>query len=200
MLSLVEHVEAFASRAFQQYSERDLQGALRSLGRALQIDPGCEFALMMRGHIWLETNHPRLAIRDLDVVIVHNPESISAYLRRAEARRSMGQPHAALRDCEQILLRDETNPTALHLRAGLKTDLRRFPEALEDLDRLVEFHPDHLKGRIDRGFVRFILGDLQGARTEFGTVMVSSDPAEENTVALARVLFTVVERTIHSLR
>lgn len=183
-----EYLEAFVVRAFDEYSEKRYDEAARLLGEALAIDPRSEVALLLRADVWMETNHSRLAIRDLDLLLQHHRDSLPAYFRRAAIHLSLGQRRAALRNYSAILDRDAVNVAALHLRAALLVDTRQLDKALTDLDRLLRIDPDHVEGRIDRGYVRFMLGDLNGSRGDLEMALDSAHVDDASSASASRLL------------
>lgn len=186
--SLLEYVEAYAVRAFEELSEKQFQQALRTVDKALAIDPCSELALMLRSDVWMATAHPRLAIRDLDSLLHEHPDCIAAYFKRAEARLAMGHWAAAVRNCTEILSREPQNTSALHLRAVVQVDKRRVTKALDDLDRLLKIDPDHPEARIDRGYVRFMLGDLNGSKGDLEAALEMRKADEPSLESAGRLL------------
>lgn len=163
-INALEYVEAYVVRAFDEYTERDFDAALRSVNRALGFDPRSELALLLRSDIRMELHQSRPAIQDLNAVLRRNGGCLPARFRRAAVHLALGQHRAALRNYTAILERDPRNTSALHLRAAVLVDGRRLDAAAADLDRLLCIDPDHVEGRIDRGYVRFMRGDLNGAK------------------------------------
>src|SRR5579862_4865567 len=138
MWNMKEYVEAYVFRALEESSQKKFAQALKTLAKALALDPSSDLALLLRGDVWMATRHPRRAIRDWEALLRDHPDCLAGYFRRAEARLVMGQWHAALKDCTQVLRRDPRNIAALHLRAIVQADRRRLPGALSDLDRLLD--------------------------------------------------------------
>ena len=200
--SLLEYVEAYSFRAFEEFSGRNFPQALSTLAKALQIDPTSDLALLLRSDVWMATRRPRQAIRDLNALLAEHPDCLAGYFRRAEARLALGHWRAAVRDCSDVLQRDPRNTSALHLRAIIRVDRRQDARALDDLDRLLSVDADHIEGRIDRGFVRFLLGDLNGARGDLklalemrGAEKQSRDSAVKLLHHIRRILRDVRRRT-----
>jgi tetratricopeptide (TPR) repeat protein len=188
MWNMQEYVEAYSFRALEEFSQKRFPQALRTLAKALSLEPSSDLALLLRGDVWMATRHPRLAIRDLDALLRRHPDCIAAYLRRAEARLSMGHWQAAVRNCSQALDRDPRNTAALQLRAIVQVDKRRLPKALNDLDRLLGIEPDNFEARIDRGYVRFMLGDFNGSRGDLSRAVEMPGAAGPSLRSATRLL------------
>src|SRR5258708_15614602 len=114
---LLEYLEAYSFRAFEEISERNFPQAVRTLAKALRIDPTSDLALLLRSDVWMATHCPRQAIRDLNALLAEHPGCLAGYFRRAEARLALGHWHAAIRNCTEVLERDPRNTAALPLRA-----------------------------------------------------------------------------------
>jgi len=186
--SLLEYVEAYSFRAFEEFSERDFPQALRTLGKALRFDPTSDLALLLRSDVWMATHCPRQALRDLNALLAEHPDCLAGYFRRAEARLALGHWQAAIRNCTEVLQREPRNTTALHLRAIIHVDRRQDAKALVDLDRLLGVDADHVEGRIDRGYVRFLLGDLNGARGDLELALEMSGAEDQSQDSAAKLL------------
>jgi len=191
MCNMREYVEAYAFRALEEFTRKEFPQALRTLSKALAMEPASDLALLLRSDVWMATHHPRRALRDLDGLLERHPGCVAGYLRRAEARLAMGHWKAAVRNCSQVLAQDARNTPALHLRAIVLVDRRRLPMALEDLDRLLGIDPENFEARIDRGFVRYMLGDLNGSRGDLIRALdlpASGGPSRRSAARLLRHL------------
>src|SRR5436190_15994942 len=124
----VEYVEAYVVRAFDEYTERSFDAALRSVNQALGLDPRSEIGLLLRSDILMELQQSQPAILDLNSVLRRNGGCMPARFRRAALHLAMGRRRAALRNYTDILGRDPRNTSALHLRAAVLVDSRRLEE------------------------------------------------------------------------
>jgi tetratricopeptide (TPR) repeat protein len=69
------------------------------------------------------------------------------FIKQAEELRENGDVRSALRALEAGLRENPTLTSAKFVRAKCHADLRRFADALHELDEILQSTPDHLKAR-----------------------------------------------------
>ena len=112
-LNPLEHVEAYASQAFEFCKNGEVESAIAALGKALSLDPRNELALILRGSLWMNQGHPRKAIGDLSKALDVNSGNADAYSQRARAHQSLGHPWAAIADYSRAIRLEASHREAL---------------------------------------------------------------------------------------
>src|SRR6185312_16395276 len=113
------------------------------------------------------------ALRDLTRAITLNPKYAAAYHNRADAYLVIGMYKEAADDATQainLLPPDTPDPDLLLLRARAYSGDKKYNQAVDDLNKLIELKPDLIEAYVERGMVftqvrRFddAIGDLTRA-------------------------------------
>lgn len=133
-----QQVAAYLHRGLAHRKQQDLAGADRDFSQALQFAPTDGRAWYNRGLVRAEQQRPREAIADFDRAVVQ-----------------FG--HGALNLLAQVY----------YDRALTWLDLRNFPQALADLDRVLRHRPDYAAAFHVRGSVLQALGQPDRALASF---------------------------------
>lgn len=107
------------------------------------------------------------ALRDCNATIERNPFAPSAYYTRAYVYRRLNQPELAEQDYTEALRFSPENRTYILLRADTRAELKRYDEALEDLDQLLVREPQSSSVWGERGHVCILSKDTMAALTAF---------------------------------
>lgn len=117
-----------------------LGGRQPDMRRAHRLAPRSPLVLLWMAYFALQRNSPTEA-RKLAQAALDEEESSWGYCLRAEAAIRSGDVEGGRRDLAESLRLDPTRLWAYVLRSELMRDLKRFDDALADLDKLVELHP-----------------------------------------------------------
>ncbi|MEX2454505.1 MAG: tetratricopeptide repeat protein [Rhodospirillaceae bacterium] len=90
---------------------------------------------------------------------------------RAITRASLGRYFEAIDDLNEVLDRDGGRVDALVLRATAWRKLENLDLALDDIGRAVEFAPGNAEALLERGIVRGLRGDAEGARADWQEIL-----------------------------
>src|SRR5262245_37746833 len=94
--STAEYVEAYVHYALELSRAGELDRARASLGKALEIDPGNEVALLNRGAVWFLKGRLGKAANDFTRALRRDPGLSPAYYNRAQAHTALGHTRAAI--------------------------------------------------------------------------------------------------------
>jgi serine/threonine protein kinase/lipoprotein NlpI len=181
--------DVFALRALARTSLKDYVGAIEDDTQALALRPDSAPVLTRRGWLYLIEQSPKLALRDFERSIAHDPKNGDAHNGRGTARLRLGDLRGAVADAEEALRLGE--PTArlsydaarIYAQASLATsaDPRRKPR-----------HSAPLANRY-RARALSLLAESRSRlpadrRDEFWRTQVQSDP--DLRPILSRVNFT----------
>jgi tetratricopeptide (TPR) repeat protein len=120
----------------------DRSGAWKDVEQGLAVEPNEPRLLELRGILQLEDGHPEAALADFDRAIrrgaggtIHRP--------RAQALTALGRLTQALDDWTLALTYDPEDPRAFLGRARAFLRLRKFDQALADLEQAASWAGEH---------------------------------------------------------
>ena len=109
------------------------------------------------------------------------------FVKRAEELRESGDIRGALQVLEVGLSHDRMSASARYVRAKCNADLRRFADALQELEEILRAVPDHLKARKLKIEIYLLLNQHRAAMVEL-TELVERYPQDQEAVrALERL-------------
>ena len=156
--SLAYHDRAAAKRALG-----DLQGALYDYRLATNFDNNFPLAFNNMGSVKMVLGDYDGALADFSVAINLKPDFYIAYNNRGTAKYYLGQADSALVDFDKaISLQQDFLPAINNKAAGL-TKKEAYSEAIGLLDQVVASDNHFAKAYLNRGLVRELTGDLEGA-------------------------------------
>jgi serine/threonine protein kinase/uncharacterized protein HemY len=95
--------DVFALRALARTSLKDYSGAIEDDTQALALRPDSSPVLTRRGWLYLIEQSPKLALRDFERAIAHDPKNSDAHNGRGTARLRLGDVRGAVADAEEAL-------------------------------------------------------------------------------------------------
>lgn len=116
------------------FGKRNFAGALPILKEETRNNPFNLNAWWHLGCVYLEQQNYTPAHECFSICIAMTRGDAAFYLKRALASRHLLDPAAALLDLNLVLVSQPASVAALLERAMCYTDLKRYPEALADLD------------------------------------------------------------------
>lgn len=99
------------------------------------------YPYVARGHAYLATGRPRLALLDYDKALRLAPHETGLLVARGEALAALGRHREALQVLDQAVARRPQDPEALSSRASVLLALGRLAEADADWARQLELLP-----------------------------------------------------------
>ena len=147
--------------------------AFQDYRKAVELMPQSAVPFNGRGKAHEELKRYHAAVRDLTRAITLNPKYASAYHNRADAYLAIAMYKEAADDATQAINLqppDTPDPDLLLLRARAYSGDKKFNQAVDDLNKVIELKPDVANAYIERGMVftqvrRFddAIGDLTRA-------------------------------------
>jgi tetratricopeptide (TPR) repeat protein len=188
--------KAAATEAQSLYQAGDTIGARRCLGDALvaqgdvtrgarildelarDADKAQGVAPAVRGAIWgdagrawLEADDVPKALTALDTAIQHLPKDMNLRVDRAVALGSARRYWDAIDDLNTAISNGIETPEAYLLRATAWREVGTTELAMEDIQRAAAKAPNDPEVLLERGRIRKLTGDLDGARADFLAVV-----------------------------
>jgi len=155
--------------------------ALDCLNRLLEREPRHWPALLMRAHLWEnralkgEAEHFTDALHDYEKVIELHP-SFEARLGLANTLYRSGRPWEALSAYESLHAEREADSEVLLGLARCRYSLHDVDAARHWLDVLLEQHPGHAAGLLERGRLALHAGELDEAERWLSRAVATAPP------------------------
>jgi tetratricopeptide (TPR) repeat protein len=140
--------------------------AISDYGMAIDRRPAYVEAFKNRGQAKAKIGDFQGAIDDFSTVIRFHSEDLVVLLERARAKAALNNLAGAIEDLDAIISQEE-NVEAIFQRAHLKTKLKKYKEAINDLDTILKRDPKNAVAYNNRGIIKAMHGDINGAHEDF---------------------------------
>ncbi len=160
--SIAYHDRASAKRALG-----DMQGALYDYRMAVNYQNDFPQAFNNMGSVKIALGDYEGALADYTVAVNLDPDFFIAYNNRGAAKYFLGQADSALIDFDRAIELQEKYIPAMNNKAASLSKSSAYPEALAILDQIIESDKSFAKAYLNRGLVRELSGDLEGACTDW---------------------------------
>ncbi len=160
--------ETYLNRATVYYSNNEYLRALSDADNAIKYIPEKDAetrirALTLRANIYLQTERPAEALRDLDATVALDPNSyVNVYLR-ANTRYTLGQYAGAREDYNRLLRLNPRSTEAMIGLARIAVKENNLGTATQYLDDAVASDPNNADIYVRRANVRRSMGNGSGA-------------------------------------
>ena len=154
---------AYHERAGIKRRGGDLQGSHFDYQQAITIDPDFALAYNNRGSIKILMGDYNGAIEDYSMALELNPELVIALNNRGYARYFLEDKEGALLDFNAAITGGAQLASAKLNKASLLAEQGQVIPALQLMDETLQEHPDEATLYLNRGLVRELTGDLEGA-------------------------------------
>ena len=160
--------ETYLNRANVYYSNNEYLRALSDADNAIKYIPEKDTdtrmrALTLRANIYLQTERPEEALRDLDATVALDPTSyVNVYLR-ANTRYTLGQYAGAREDYNRLLRLNPRSTEAMIGLARIAVKENNLGTATQYLDDAVASDPNNADIYVRRANVRRSMGNGSGA-------------------------------------
>lgn len=156
--ALAYHERAGIKRRFG-----DLQGAHFDYKTAVEYQPTFPNAYNNMGSVKILLGDYEGAIKDYTRALEQDPEFIYAMNNRGYARYFFGEMEGALSDLDAAISLSSKFPIVTLNKASLLAGQDQVIPALKLLDEVLEEYPDEALLYLNRGLIRELTGDLDGA-------------------------------------
>lgn len=154
---------AYHERAGIKRRGGDYQGAHFDYQQAIASDPDFALAYNNRGSVKLQMGDYQGAIEDYSMALELDPELYIALNNRGYARYFTEDKDGALLDFNAAITGGTGFASAKLNKASLLAEQGELLPALQLLDECLEDFPEEAQLYLNRGLVRELNGDLQGA-------------------------------------
>ena len=143
--------------------------------------------LSQAGTAWSVANEPERANAAISSAIEIAPELADLYVDRASVLAQVQNYWEAIDDLNKALDLQPGYGVALAFRAAAYRYVDSFDLALDDAEQAVRAAPDLPEGWLERGILRRLKGDLNGARADWLRVLVLDPDGDAGDTARANI-------------
>ncbi|MDA1101758.1 MAG: tetratricopeptide repeat protein [Proteobacteria bacterium] len=161
------HCAAMALLEAKQYA-RSAQ-RLEALAAGLPADhfPSPGDVMAQAANVWLLGDRPNMALQAIELALQYDPDKASYLVDRGRIRAELGDHASALKDLDRALALDDKDDDAAAFRATALRHLGRLDEAMAAIERAVALNPHNPSARLERGILRYQMGDPAGAQADW---------------------------------
>ena len=161
------HCDALALTALKRYPEAARK--LDALARDRRITGSADRAALFdqAGNAWLLAGSGSSALQSFSSALAASPNDIGYLADRARAHAMVKDWSGADADLSAALLGDQNRADLLVLRASARWTLNRKADAATDILRALELYPDYPAALVERGMMKYSVGDTNGARKDW---------------------------------
>ena len=134
------------------------------------------------GQAWIKAGNPQRALYAQNQGLKLNPKDVQLLIDRAMTYGTSGMYFEALDDLNVAAELTPEDPEVYAMRAAAYRQLETLDLAEENIDQALKLSPSHPGALLERGYLRRAKGDVEGARTDWLTViqvMPGTDIANE---------------------
>jgi len=138
--------------------------------------------LAQAAQAWLLDGNLGRAEFVLTTAIGLQPNDPSLYIDRAAVFADQKNYTAAIKDLNHAIKLDSTLADSYVFRASAHRRLKKFDAAKADIEQALRLDPGHIAGLLERGILRILKGDTQGARADWLEILkrAPGSPAAES--------------------
>jgi len=171
---------AYHERAGIKRRGGDYQGSHFDYQQAITYQHDFALAYNNMGSVKILMGDYNGAIKDYSMALELEPELAIALNNRGYARYYLGRTDGALQDFDAAITMNKQFPLASLNKASLLAKQDQVLMALKLLDGALEDHPDEALLYVNRGLIRELTGDLNGACEDWNMAKkLGADEADE---------------------
>ncbi len=159
----VDFALAYHERAGIKRRNGDLQGSHFDYQTALEYQDVFPLAYNNRGSVKILLGDYEGAVNDYTMALEQDPNLIISLNNRGYARHFLGELNKAMQDFDAAIALNEQFSFAILNKASLLAGQNEVGPALQLIDGIMDEHPDEQLLYLNRGLIRELTGDLNGA-------------------------------------
>jgi Trypsin-like peptidase domain len=174
----VIRADDYLATAAQKFKQKDYQGILADLDRAIQLDPNYAYAYAVRGTLkTVELQDFQGGLSDLNRAIQLDPQNADAYLGRGYLKAEKLQDiQGGLVDYDRAIQLNPNHAVAYYGRGLLKASkIKDIQGGLIDYNRAIQLDPNYALAYTKRGYLKVGKLDIRGGLADFDRA-IALDP------------------------
>ncbi|MEC4987068.1 MAG: tetratricopeptide repeat protein, partial [Oscillatoria sp. PMC 1076.18] len=177
--STPEDAEGWFKRATLQFQTGDIDAALESLDRSLEMKPEFAEAWFGKGNIFFSIHRNEEAIAALDKAVAAKPEFYQAWDVRGNILFNSDQAETAIASFEKAIeIKPDFYPSWYNKAIAL-SDLEQFDAAIAAFNRVIEIKPDLAKAWFNRGVTLAEMGRFSDAIANYDRALLLQPQSPE---------------------
>jgi tetratricopeptide (TPR) repeat protein len=182
---------AFAQKTSQDFYKlsekrllnRDLEGALAALDKAIELKPDLAGLYAKRSELRIMSGQVEAALADLDKALLLDSELTPAYVARGHLRMMKNDMKGALNDYDNAIVRGDRSANLFGMRASLRLMLNDTAGALSDFNAAISSNNGRVSNYLGRAAARSMTGDKAGALADYTYVIDAFEQTEREGTA-----------------
>lgn len=175
--------EDFYKLSQKRLMERDLDGALAAIDKAIELKPDMASLYGRRSELRIMKGFLDAALADLDKALLLDPELSMAYAARGNLRMMKSDMQGAMNDFDNAIVRGERSANVFAMRARLRLMLHNPEGALSDFNAAISMNSNRVGNYLGRAAARSQTGDKDGALADYTYVIDAFEEAERKGTA-----------------
>lgn len=175
--------EDFYKLSEQRVKNRDLDGALAALNKAIELKPDFAALYPKRSELHLMKGEMDAALADLDKGLLLDSEMTEAYAARGGLRLMTGNMKGALSDLDNAIARGDRTDRNYGMRGNAKLILNDATGALADFNTAISMNGNGPGNYLGRAAARSQLEDEAGALADYTSVIDAFEQKEREGTA-----------------
>jgi tetratricopeptide (TPR) repeat protein len=170
-----KHCAAVALIGMEKYADAAMR--LEELGRSMPADkaPLAAQILAQAGIAWQSVDDYERALAAQTAAVQLAPQDVGIRIDRSTTRFFLGECWEAIDDLNEANELAPDRPDILVFRASAYRCVEAYDLAREDIDKALQLKPDDAEALLERGTLRHLAGDADGARADW--LKVAEDAA-----------------------
>lgn len=166
---------ALYNLAVCQNKMKDVDGALQTYTKLIEIGHKPEMASKQRAKILVNRKEYAPAIVDLDKAIASGKSGCEDYYLRGYCKLKTEDLEGADEDFKKALAINQTHKPSIQNKAFTSYKLEKYDEAVKDFTKVLEITPGDKNTHVNRGLSSLKLKDFKSAHSDFSKV-IEIDP------------------------
>ena len=163
-------------------AERGLKNNLNAvvmLTKAIALNETFAQAYQLRAEVLWEMRQAREAMEDIGHILSASPEDEDALLLKGKIEAALGQTEEALACCDKVMEANPFNEQAYLLKGGMLAGENKLAEAETLYTEAIDLMPDKAAFYQERGRVRLLGGNKEGAADDMKKAIEIAPEKEE---------------------
>ncbi len=175
--------EDFYKLSQKRLMDRDLDGALAAIDKAIELKPDMARLYGRRSELRIMKGLLDAALADLDKALLLDPELSMAYAARGNLRMMKSDMQGAMNDFDNAIVRGERSANVFAMRARLRLMLNNPEGALSDFNAAISMNSNRVGNYLGRAAARSQTGDKAGALADYTYVIDAFEQEERKGTA-----------------